>query len=117
VKDDPGGPRYFPLGSLPLRLDVSGASYWAVALDRAMLSYFEVGPHTRFERHSHESEQITLVLEGALVFEFDDLCVTVAPGEVVAIPANAPHAVTGGPAGAKAVDAWSPVRPEYRAER
>jgi hypothetical protein len=58
------------------------ASYWAVALDRAMLTYFEVGPHARFERHAHDSEQITFVLEGQLVFAFDDRRVTVGPGDL-----------------------------------
>jgi quercetin dioxygenase-like cupin family protein/ketosteroid isomerase-like protein len=106
--------RHFPKGSLPLRPDVRGASYWAVALEHAMLTYFEVEPGARFERHAHESEQITLVLEGSLAFEFDDDRVAVGPGEVVAIPGNVSHAVTAGPAGARAVDAWSPVRPEYR---
>ena len=105
--------RFYPRGSLPLRGTGSGASFWAVALEHAMLTYFEVEPEARFERHAHESEQITLVLDGALVFEFDDRSVTVGPGEVVAIPGHVPHAVTAGPAGARAVDAWSPIRKEY----
>ena len=100
--------------ALPLRTAVPGASYWAVALEHAMLTYFEVAPGARFERHAHESEQITLVLEGSLVFDFDDRRVTVGQGEVVAIPGNEPHAVTCGLTGARAVDAWSPVRPEFR---
>jgi len=106
-------PRFFPRGSLPLARAVPGASYWAVALEHAMLTYFEVEPHATFERHAHESEQITLVLDGALVFDFDDRSVTVGSGEVVAIPGHVPHAVTAGAAGARAVDAWSPVRAEY----
>ncbi len=110
----PTAARFFPRGSLPLERTVPGASYWAVALEHAMLTYFEVEPHATFERHEHESEQITLVLDGALVFAFDDRSVTVGSGEVVAIPGHVPHAVTAGAAGAKAVDAWSPVRAEYR---
>jgi quercetin dioxygenase-like cupin family protein len=44
---------------------------WAVALDKTMLTYFEVQPYSRFESHSHESEQITMVLDGELFFEYE----------------------------------------------
>lgn len=27
---------------------------WGVALEKTMLTYFEVDPHSRFERHSHD---------------------------------------------------------------
>jgi quercetin dioxygenase-like cupin family protein len=78
-----------------------------------MLTYFEVAPHTRFERHHHEAEQITLVLSGELFFEFDEALVRVAPGEVVAIASAVPHAVSTRDLAVCAVDAWSPVRPEF----
>jgi len=52
---------YFPRDVLRLSPDVPGAKMWAVALKSTMLTYFEVEPHSRFERHSHESEQITMV--------------------------------------------------------
>lgn len=34
--------RFLRKDDLPLRPDVAGARYWAVAPDRAMLPYFEV---------------------------------------------------------------------------
>ncbi len=106
--------RYFPSGSLPLRPDVDGAKLWSVALGKAMLTYFEVEPHARFERHSHEAEQITLVLDGELFFEFDDRPVKVSAGEVIAIPSQLPHAVYAKHAPVRAIDAWSPVPERYR---
>ena len=105
--------QYFPQGSLPLKTDIPGASFWAVALRHAMLTYFEVAPGVHFPHHHHPSEQITLVLEGILVFSLADREVSVQAGEVIAIPGEVPHAVTAGPDGAKAVDAWSPVRTDY----
>ena len=63
--------RHYPAGELTLRTDVPGARMWAVGLENAELTYFEVEPHSRFDEHSHESEQITLVLEGELCFEVD----------------------------------------------
>lgn len=43
-------------------------------------------------RHSHENEQITYVLEGALKFILDDKDeVVVRAGELLVIPPNLPH--------------------------
>jgi amino-acid N-acetyltransferase len=106
-----GEPRHFPRDLLRLGPDVPGASFFAVALERVMLTYFEVEAGARFERHAHESEQITMVLEGELVFELDSgRDVRVGPGEVMALPAGAPHAVRAGGQRVRAVDAWSPPR-------
>jgi len=105
--------RYFSKESLFLTNDVPGARQWAVSLDKTMLTYFEVDPDCRFESHSHESEQITMVLEGVLFFEQGDKVIGVKAGEVIAIPAHAPHAVFTGEVAVKAVDAWSPVMDKY----
>jgi quercetin dioxygenase-like cupin family protein len=105
--------RYYPHTDLQLREDVPGAHLWAVSLEHTMLTYFEVQPHSRFERHQHESEQITLVLEGQLFFETASQVITVKAGEVIAIPSNVPHAVFTREHPVRAVDAWSPVREHY----
>ncbi len=107
--------RYFPKESLKLNEDIPGARQWAVSLDRTMLTYFEVEPNCRFESHAHESEQITMVLEGILYFEQGEKIIGVKAGEVIAIPSNAPHAVFTGEAAVKAIDAWSSVMDKYRA--
>jgi len=98
---------------LQLKSPVPGANMWAVGLDKAMLTYFEMSPNTRFPEHSHEAEQITLVLEGEMTFTYEGRTETLRPGDTIAIPSNVKHAVTTGPAPCKAVDAWSPVRKEY----
>lgn len=96
-----------------LKTPVPGANMWAVGLEKAMLTYFEMAPDTVFPEHSHEAEQITFVLEGTLTFTYEGEQVTVNPGEVIAIPSNIKHSVRTGSAPCKAVDAWSPVRKEY----
>jgi amino-acid N-acetyltransferase len=102
---------HFPGDVLRLRPDVPGAAMWGVALERAMLTYFELQPHARFERHRHPSEQITMVLEGELFFEVEGGAeVRVRAGEVIALPANVPHAAWTREQPARAVDAWSPPR-------
>jgi len=42
-------------------------------------------------RHSHVSEQYSLIFSGALKFIFDDREVVVNAGEVLYIPGNVPH--------------------------
>ncbi len=106
--------QHYPRESLSLREDVPGAKMWAVALEKTMLTYFEVQSHSRFESHSHESEQITLVLEGELFFEISGKITSVKDGEVIAIPSNVPHAVFTEEKAVKAVDAWSPTMKKYQ---
>jgi amino-acid N-acetyltransferase len=105
--------RHFPADVLRVRPDVPGAAKWAVALERTMLTYFEIAPNSRFEAHRHESEQITLVLDGEIFFDIAGKRIAVRAGEVVAIPSNAEHSAWTEEHGARAVDAWSPVRREY----
>jgi amino-acid N-acetyltransferase len=108
----PSGAVHFQADALRLRPDVAGASMWAVALDRAMLTYYEIEPHARFETHQHEAEQITLVLEGELFFEAEGKKTCVGPGEVMALPSKVAHAVWTEGLSTRAVDAWSPPRTE-----
>lgn len=104
---------HYRRSDLPLKQAVPGAMMWAVGLEKSMLTYFEMAENTSFPRHSHEAEQITMVLEGELTFIVDARHITVKPGEVIAIPSNVVHSVTTGNASCRAVDAWSPVRKEY----
>jgi len=106
--------RHYPKEILRLKKDVPGAKMWAVALEKTMLTYFEVQPYCRFESYSHESEQITMVFEGELFFEYNGKISGVKEGEVMAIPSNIPHAVFTKERAVKAVDAWSPVMNKYR---
>jgi quercetin dioxygenase-like cupin family protein len=84
-----------------------------VALERTLLTYFELEPDYRFDRYKHESEQITMVMEGELFFEMEKNTFCLKPGEVIAIPSNIPHAVFTREKHVKAIDAWSPVMPQY----
>lgn len=108
--------QYYPREVLLMRPDIEGAKMWGVSLKKTMMTCFEAEPNCRFEIHSHESEQITHVLEGEIFFEIDSKVVRVKKGEVIAIPSNIPHAAFTGDKGAKAVDAWSPIMEKYKGE-
>ena len=106
-------PRYYPQIAQSLSGDDSGGQWWGVALENTQLTYFEVPSHSRFERHSHESEQITMVLEGVLFFESNNVLFAVQAGDVIAIPSMVPHTVYTLNDPVRAIDAWSPVHKKY----
>jgi len=104
---------HIPKELLRCEPNIPGANMWAFALDKVMFTYFEIEPGTRFERHSHKSEQITYVLEGELFFELNGRMKCVRSGDLIAIPSNVPHAACAKEKRVRAVDAWSPVRDEF----
>ena len=67
-----------------------------------------------FARHQHEAEQLTIVLEGELVFVFDDEEVNLKTGEIILIPSLKPHGayVPKGEGETKTYNIFTPVRKE-----
>ncbi|HVT99107.1 MAG TPA: cupin domain-containing protein [Acidobacteriaceae bacterium] len=60
--------------------------------ERTMLARVILRKGAIVPRHSHENEQITYILEGALRFTMGDgQVLTVGAGEVLVIPSNMPH--------------------------
>lgn len=62
--------------------------------DRMMLAHVYLEKGCIVPKHSHENEQLTYILQGALHFrigEDEQEEVTVRAGEVLVIPSNVPH--------------------------
>ncbi len=60
--------------------------------ERAMLARLTLRRGAVVPEHSHENEQITYILQGALRFTLGDgRAITVGAGEVLVIPSNLPH--------------------------
>jgi quercetin dioxygenase-like cupin family protein len=62
--------------------------------DRMMLAHVYLAKGSIVPRHSHENEQLTYILEGALKFwigEDGNEEIIVRAGEVLVIPSNVPH--------------------------
>ena len=65
-----------------------------VTSERMMLAHVYLEKGCIVPKHSHENEQITYILEGALNFwigENGEEELTVRAGEVLVIPSNVPH--------------------------
>ncbi len=59
--------------------------------EKAMVAQVFIAKGGVVPEHSHESEQITYILNGALQFELEGKTVVVHAGEVLRIPSNVPH--------------------------
>ena len=62
--------------------------------ERVMLAHVYLKKGCVVPKHSHENEQITYILEGALRFKLGEdqkEVITVSAGEVLHIPSNLPH--------------------------
>jgi len=83
-----------------------------VAGDREMVAQIYLTRGAIVPTHSHESEQLTYVITGALTFTLDGRDITVHAGELLRIPSWMPHS-------AEAVedtfelDLFSPVRQDW----
>jgi len=62
-----------------------------VAGERSMLARIILRKGSIVPHHSHDNEQITYVLEGALKFVIEGKEVVVRSGEILVIPSNLPH--------------------------
>lgn len=63
-------------------------------------------------RHSHENEQISHILEGRLLFQFDDREITAEAGDLVEIASHEPHRVEA-LEDSVAMDVFQPVRQDW----
>jgi len=62
-----------------------------VAGEKSMLARLRLLKGCIVPLHSHENEQITYILEGALKFSLQGKDIIVRAGEILVIPSNLPH--------------------------
>ena len=93
----------------------NGVSVRAVHGERITLGVVELEPNAVVPEHSHENEQLGLVLSGSLTFRIGDESRELGPGGTWCIPANTPHEVVTGPDGAVVIDVFAPTRGDWSA--
>jgi quercetin dioxygenase-like cupin family protein len=86
--------QFFRWSDMPKERVTDAISRRLVTGDRMMLAHVYLDKGAIVPKHSHENEQITYILEGALRFwigedQLDE--VVVRAGEVLHIPSNVPH--------------------------
>jgi quercetin dioxygenase-like cupin family protein len=92
-----------------------GVAVRAVHGERITLGVVELEPDSVVPEHSHENEQLGMVISGTLTFRVGDESRELGPGGTWRIPANTPHEVATGPAGAVVIDVFAPTRDDWSA--
>ena len=86
----------------------------AVEGERLSLAVVELEPSAAVPEHSHENEQLGIVLSGSVSFRVGSESRQLEAGGTWRIPANVPHEVHAGPEGAVVIDVFAPVRDDWR---
>jgi quercetin dioxygenase-like cupin family protein len=81
--------------------------------DRVTLCVIELDPNSVVPEHSHENEQVGVLLTGSVTFRVGDETRRLEPGGTWAIPSNAPHSVETGPDGAVVAEVFAPPRADW----
>ena len=83
--------------------------------ERLNFAVVELEPSSVVPEHSHENEQLGMVLRGSMTFRIGDEERELVPGDTWRIPPNTPHSATAGPDGAIALDVFAPTRDDWKA--
>jgi len=80
----------------------------------AMLNLIEFEPGATVPLHSHEHEQLGIILRGMQALVVDGVPHELGPLEGYVLPGGVEHSAYCGPEGALVLDVFRPVREDYR---
>jgi quercetin dioxygenase-like cupin family protein len=92
----------------------AGVTARAVHGEQVTVSLLELDPGSTVPEHSHDNEQVGVLITGSLDFRIGAEARQLGPGGIWCIPARVPHAVSVGPQGAVLVEAFSPPRDDWQ---
>lgn len=105
---------FFRESELKAKQLLEGITLRAVSGDNTMMTFFEFEPHALIPHHRHVHEQITYVIEGEIEFTVEGETKLLNAGDGVIILSNQEHSARVLDMPAKALDAWYPIREDYR---
>ncbi len=88
-----------------LRPGIRGSTIVSADLTVTLYRY---APGSAWEQHRHPEDQLTVVLEGEIVFRTDAGELRLGPGAQVLIPGGVPHSAEAGPAEVVTLNVWPP---------
>lgn len=101
------------LSELELQQIWDGVAARAVHGERLTLAIVELDSHSVVPEHSHDHEQLGVVLRGSVTFRVGNEKRDLQAGGTWRIPSNVPHEVRAGPDGAVVVDVFAPTRDDW----
>ena len=91
TREIPATAQHYRWNDIPAEPMKGGITRQLITSQRMMIAHVRLEKGDEVPTHSHENEQITYILEGALKFELEGKEVVVRKGEVLYIPSNVPH--------------------------
>jgi quercetin dioxygenase-like cupin family protein len=90
-----------------------GVTAQAVEGERTTLAVIELEPQSAVPEHSHDNEQLGVLIRGSMRFRVGEEVRELGPGGTWRILSHVPHEVTAGPDGALAVECFAPARDDW----
>lgn len=105
-----GAGRYVDIASIaPIEI-VPGLEFRPVLGERLLVNFVRFEPHTEAPVHTHEEEQVVVVLEGEIEFDVDGDVRTLRSGEAIHLPPHVPHGARTLDSSCYEIDIFSPPR-------
>ncbi len=105
---------FFRKSELKEKQVLEGITLKSVSGDKTMMTFFEFEPDAVIPEHKHPHEQITYIIEGEMEFTLEGETKVLKTGDGVVIPPNYDHSAKILSMPTKAVDAWYPIREDYK---
>jgi quercetin dioxygenase-like cupin family protein len=87
-----------------------GLAFQPVLGERLLVNFVRFEPRTTAPVHTHEEEQVSIMVEGELEFDLDGDVRTLRPGSAVVIPPHVPHGARTLDSTCFEIDVFSPPR-------
>ena len=101
---------------VPLIDLVPGSKSHIVSTERITVSFITMEANSYFDVHQHESEQIMIVTDGACDEIVEGKLYHLEKGDVLILPSNTKHGGYISDKGCRAIDVFSPPRPDFVAK-
>jgi quercetin dioxygenase-like cupin family protein len=105
---------FFRTEELPATEMLPGVTRRAAYLEDVMLTFIEFEPRAVVPEHHHPHQQITWIVEGTMEFTLDGDTRILQAGDGALVAPDTPHSAIILDEPCRAIDAWHPVRDDYR---
>jgi quercetin dioxygenase-like cupin family protein len=85
----------------------------AVNGERLTLAVVELEPDAAVAEHSHDNEQVGIVLQGSMTLRVGNETGRLEPGDAYRIDSNSPHEAQAGSEGSVVIDVFAPGRSDW----
>ena len=87
-----------------------------VSAEKMTVNFVTADPSSQVDIHQHESEQITIIMEGACNAMVDGKLYPLKKGDVAILPSNIEHGVYFTDSGCRIIEVFSPPRQDLLAK-